>query len=81
MIIKIKIHSSFEIEDFVEINLCKLCAILRSRVLLALCPPQGYRSATPLLCNYSVACTRINRVMLVSMCAQTVKDVFEENKI
>ena len=28
-----KIHSSCEIEDFVEIHLCKLCVILRSRAL------------------------------------------------
>ena len=32
-IIKIRIHSSCEIEDFVEAHLCKLCVILRSRVL------------------------------------------------
>ena len=30
--IKIKIHSSCEIEYFVETHLCKLCVILRSRV-------------------------------------------------
>ena len=34
IIVKIKIHSSCEIEDSVEIHLCKLCVILRSRVLL-----------------------------------------------
>ena len=34
-IMKIKMHSSScEIEDFVETHLCKLCVILRSRVLL-----------------------------------------------
>ena len=33
-LIKIKIHSSCEIEDFVETHLCKLCVILRPRVLL-----------------------------------------------
>ena len=32
-IIKIKIHSSCEIEYFVETHLCKLCVILRSRVV------------------------------------------------
>ena len=31
---RIKIHTSCEIGDFVEIHLCKLCVILRSRVLL-----------------------------------------------
>ena len=36
-IIKLKIHSSCEIEDFVETNLCKLCVIFRSRVLRVLC--------------------------------------------
>ena len=35
---KIKIHSSCEIEDFVETHLCKLCVILRSRVLRVVCP-------------------------------------------
>ena len=37
-IIKIKIHSSCEIEDFVETHLCKLCVILRLRVLGVMCP-------------------------------------------
>ena len=45
--IKINIHSSCEIEGFVETHLCKLCVILRSRVLRVVCPHQGYRSATP----------------------------------
>ena len=45
---KIKIHSSCEIEDFVETHLCKLCVILRSRALRVVCPHEGYRSATPL---------------------------------
>ena len=38
LIIKIKIHSSCEIEDFVETHLCKLCVILRSRELRVVCP-------------------------------------------
>ena len=37
-IIKIKIHSSCDIEDFVETHLCKLCVILRSRALRVVCP-------------------------------------------
>ena len=32
-IITLKMHSSCEIEDFVETHLCKLCVVLRSRVL------------------------------------------------
>ena len=32
-----KIHSSCEIEDFVETHLCKLCVILRSRVVNKTC--------------------------------------------
>ena len=37
-IIKIKLHSSCEIEYFVETHICKLCVILRSRVLRVVCP-------------------------------------------
>ena len=37
-IIKMKIHSSCEIEYFVETHLCKLCVILRSRVLRVVYP-------------------------------------------
>ena len=37
-IIKMKIHSSCETEDFVETHLCKLCVILRSRVLRVVYP-------------------------------------------
>ena len=42
-IIKIKIHASCEIEGFVETHLCKLCVILRSRVLRVVCPYRGRR--------------------------------------
>ena len=37
-IIRLKMHSSCEIEDFVETHLCKLCVILRLRVLRVVCP-------------------------------------------
>ena len=73
--IKIKIHSICEIEYFVETHLCKLCVILRSRVLRVVCPHEGYRSATPLATNYSVA-IRVNRVMLGSLYAETIKSVY-----
>ena len=36
--LKIIIHSSCEIEYFVETHLCKLCVILRSRVLRVVSP-------------------------------------------
>ena len=81
-IIKIKIHSSRDIEDFVETHhLCKLYVILRSRVLLGVCPHQRHRSAIPLGTTVSVACTRVNRAMLVSLCAEIVKAVFKGDKI
>ena len=38
MFIRIIIHSSWEIEDFVETHLSKLWVILRSRVLRVVCP-------------------------------------------
>ena len=37
-IVKTKIHSTCEIEDFVQTHICKLCVILRSRVLLSVFP-------------------------------------------
>ena len=37
-IIKIYVQSSCDIEDFVETHFCKLGVILRSRVLLGVCP-------------------------------------------
>ena len=37
-IIKIKIQSSCDIEDLIETHLCKLCVILRSRLLRVVCP-------------------------------------------
>ena len=37
-IINIIVHSSCDIEYFVEAHLCKLCVILRSRVLRVVCP-------------------------------------------
>ena len=45
-----KIHSSCEIEDFVETHLCKLCVILRSRALRVVCI--GRRLPLQLQCSY-----------------------------
>ena len=64
-----KIHSSCEIEDFVETHLCKLCVILRTRVLRVVCPHQGHEQVGDSPCNYSSVAIRVNRVMLVSLCA------------
>ena len=49
-----KIHSSCEIEDFVETHLCKLCVILRSRVyeLCVLIKDIGRRLPLQLQCSY-----------------------------
>ena len=65
-----KIHSSCEIEDFVETHICKLCVILRSRVL---------RVDSPY--TYSNVAIRVSRVVLVSLCAETIKPVSEGDKI
>ena len=55
--------------------------ILRSRVLRVVCPHQGYRSATPFATTVYQVAIRVNRVMLVSLCAETIKPVFEGDKI
>ena len=50
----IKIHFSCEIEYFVETHLCKLCVILRSRVLrlVVLIKDIGRRLLLQLQCSY-----------------------------
>ena len=65
------IHSSCEIDFFVETHHRKLCVILWSRVLRVVCPHCGYRSATPLANIFSVA-IEVNRVNLSSLCAETI---------
>ena len=49
-----KIHSSCEIEDFVETHLCKLCVILRSRYygLCVLSKDIGRPLPLQLQCSY-----------------------------
>ena len=52
---KTKMHSSCEIEDFVETHLCKLCVILRSRVSRGVCVLNkdiGRRLPLELQCSY-----------------------------
>ena len=67
------VDSICEVEDFVETHICELCVILRSCVLLGVCPHEGYKSATPL--GTTVACTRVNRVMVINLCSETIKPV------
>ena len=47
-----KIHSSCEIEDFVETHLCKLCVIPRSRALRVVIKDIGRRLPLQLQCSY-----------------------------
>ena len=58
-VIKVKIHSSCEIEYFVETHLCLLCVILRSRVLPVVCP---YRNRIPAYRNVNVVCGEIGQI-------------------
>ena len=50
-----KIHSSCEVKYFVETHICKLCVILRLRVLRVVCPlvkDIGRRLPLQLKCSY-----------------------------
>ena len=74
---KIKMYSSCEIEDLVEIHICKLC-VIRTPIARV----TSLRACVgDFPCNYSVACTRVDRVMSVSLCAETIKHVLEGDKI
>ena len=78
-IIKIKIHSSCKIEDFVEnSSLNAVCYTPIMRITGCLSSLRISVGDSPW--NYSVA-IRVNRVMLVSLCAETMKPVFEWNKV
>ena len=80
LIIQIKMHSSCEIEDFVETHLCKLCVMLRSRVVRVVSPHEGYIGRRLVLEVHSVARSG-STVMLVCLCAETIKLAFEGDKI
>ena len=71
-------HSSCEIEYFIETHLCKLCDTPIARIKGCVSGLRLWVSDSP--CNYSVA-IRVNGVMLVSLCAETILPVFEGNQI
>ena len=54
-ITKIKIHSSCEIEDFVQAHLCKLCDTPTARITVCVSSLRIYVGDSPW--NYNVACT------------------------
>ena len=75
-----KIHSSCEIEYFVDTHLCKLCVILRSRVLRVVCPhyPKDIGRRLPLQLHSSYvaqlmldchAALQLNRSLTAACCA------------
>ena len=78
-IIKIKIHFRCEIEDIVETHLCKLCVILHRAYywVCVLIKDIGRRLHLELQCSLPGS----NRVMLISLCAETIKPYFEGDKI
>ena len=74
---KIKLHSSCEIEDFNETHLCQQCVILRSRYYwtCVLFKDIGRRFSLKL------ASARVNRVVKITLCTETIKPVFERDII
>ena len=68
----LKIHSSLEIEDFVETHVCKLCVILRSRAFLCvLIKDTGRRLPLEL---QQCSLYQSHRVMFISLCTETIKN-------
>ena len=75
--IKIRMHSSCEIED----------RFRRSSSLHAMCDTPIARITVCVLSKdislrlpFELACTRVNRVMLFTLCAETIKPAFEGGK-
>ena len=78
-IIKIKIRSSCEIEDFCrDSSLQAVCDTPIARIMGCVSSLRIWVGDSPY--NYSVA-TRVNRVIIVSLCAEPIKPVFEWDKI
>ena len=67
--IKIKNIPAVRSNIFFKTHLC----ILRSRVLRVVYPHLGHRSATPPATTAVYVAIRVNRVILVSLCAETMK--------
>ena len=63
-------HSSREIEDFVETYLCERCVILRSRVLPSVCPhhTKDIGRRLRLKIHSAVAYTKVNSQCGVNQC-------------
>ena len=80
-IIKIKIHSSCEIEDFCRNpSLQAVCDTPIARITGCVSSWRIWVGDSP--CNYGVLIAiGVNRVMLVSLCAETVKPVCVGDKI
>ena len=62
--------------DFVETHICKLSVILRSRILLFVLIEDLARRL-----SLELACTRVNRVMFINLCMESIKRVFEGDRI
>ena len=75
---KIKLHSSCEIEYIVQTHLCK--PSVRDSPFARITGCVSSLRIYPLATTVSVA-IRVNRVMLGSLCAETIKPVFEGDKI
>ena len=59
-------------EKFLHKNICKLCVILRSWDLVAVCPYYDIGRRLPL----ELARIRVDRVMLNNLCTETIGPVF-----
>ena len=60
----------FTCQEYIMHSLCEIEYFVKSRIIiLVVCPQKGYRSATP-VGTVSVACTTVNREMLINLCAE-----------